>query len=123
MKTLRALATTGVIILVAVITLLSGNPGIISGEESIPATYEEMIAGSGDAESSGTVSGDMIGINQDACNPGPLLCFGCYEYICIGLYGYATMTSESCYLLAFCFSWTDCQALCFSLVPEGPAFK
>jgi len=123
MKTVRALATKGVIVLVFVITFVSDRPGMVFGEEAIPAAYEEMIAGLGDGESSNIVSGHIIGINQDMCEAGPLLCFGCYDYICIGLYGYATMTSEACYLLAFCFSWTDCQALCFGLVPEGPAFK
>ena len=123
MKAVRAFATAAVIVLLVVITFLSGSPGMVSGEESIPAVYEEMIAGLDDAEIYGTVSGDVIGINQDTCNPGPLLCFGCYDYICIGLYGYATMTSDGCFLFAFCFSWTDCQALCFGLVPEGPAFK
>jgi hypothetical protein len=123
MKTVRALTTMKVIVLLVVITFLSSSPGMVFGEEVISGAYEEMIAGLGDDESPGIVSGDMIGINQETCNAGPLLCFGCYEYICIGLYGYATMTSESCFLLAFCFSWTDCQALCFGLVPDGPAFQ
>jgi len=123
MKTVRALTTTKVIVLLVVITFLSGSPGMVFGEEAISIEYEEMIAGLDDEKSPGIVSGDMIGINQDTCKAGPLLCFGCYEYICIGLYGYATMTSESCFLLAFCFSGTDCQALCLGLLPDGPAFK
>ena len=123
MKAVRVFATAEVIVLLVVITFLSSSPGMVFGEESMTATYEKMIAGLGDDEIPGRVSGDVIGINQDTCNPGPLLCFGCYDYICIGLYGYAAMTSEACYLLAFCFSWTDCQALCFGLVPDGPAFK
>ena len=123
MKNVRAHRTPQVILLLFAITFLSSAPGMVLGEEAIPAAYEAMMAGLGNEESPGVVSGDMIGINQETCNAGPLLCFGCYEYICIGLYGYATMTSESCFLLAFCFSWTDCQALCFGFVPEGPAFQ
>lgn len=123
MKTVRVHRTAKVIVLLFVITFLSSSPGMVFGEEAIPAAYEEMMAGLGNEESPGIVSGDMININQETCNAGPLLCFGCYEYICIGLYGYATMTSESCFLLAFCFSWTDCQALCFGFVSEDPAFQ
>jgi len=123
MKRVRAFTATGVIVLLVAIAFFPSSPGMVFGEEAIPATYEGMIAGLVDNGAPRTVSGDMIGINQETCNAGPLLCFGCYEYICIGLYGYATMTSEACFLMAFCFSWNDCQALCFGLVPEGPAFQ
>lgn len=111
------------IVIVAVITALGGSPAMVFAEETLWAEYKEMIAGLTEEERPGSVNGALIGMDQDTCDAGPLLCFGCYEYVCIGLYGYATMTSESCYLIAFCLGWTDCQALCFGLVPEGPAFQ
>jgi hypothetical protein len=120
MKKVRALKTTQVIVLLIVITFLSSIPGMVCGEEAISEEYQEMKAELGCEDSRSTINGDIIGISQDSCNPGPLLCIGCYEYICIGLYGYATMSSETCFLLAFCFGMSDCEALCFGLWPEIP---
>jgi hypothetical protein len=123
MKHVKALKTTQVILLLVVITFLSGIPGMVFGEEAFSVEYEEMIVALGSEESGSIISGDIIGISQDTCIPGPLLCIGCYEYICIGLYGYATMSSEACYLFAFCLAGSDCQALCIGLFPEIPPFR
>ena len=118
MKKVRALKTTQAIVLVVVITFLSSIPGIVFGEEEISIEYKEMIAALGCEENPSIMSGDIIGIDQDTCTPGPLICVGCYEYFCIGLDGYATMSSDACFLLAFCFGASNCDALCIGLLPE-----
>lgn len=118
MRRVRTLRATQVIILFAVVSFLSAIPGMVFGEEMILAEYKDMKGALGCAENPGTMSGDIIGINQETCTPGPLICVGCYEYFCIGLDGYATMTSDACFLLAFCFGVSNCDALCIGLLPQ-----
>ena len=118
MKKVRVPKTRHVIVLLVIITFSSSIPGMVFGEETILAEYKEIKTVFGCEDSPSTMSGDIIGINQETCNPGPLICLGCYEYICIGLDGYATMSSEACFLLAFCFGVSNCEALCIGLLPQ-----
>lgn len=117
--------TTKVILLLVTILFLTGFPGKVSGEEPLFAEHGKMLDEPCCKENSNILSEHIVEINQCGCcpPPGPYICFGCYEYTCIGLYSYATMTIDACWLLAFCFLASDCQALCFSLIPEPPPFK
>ena len=118
MEKVKALKTTQTMVVFAIITFLASFPGMAFGEEAFLAEYDEIKPALSCEECPGIMNGDIIGINQDTCTPGPLICLGCYEYICMGLDGYATLTSEACFLLAFCFGASDCEALCIGLLPQ-----
>lgn len=117
--------TTQVILLLVIILSFTGFPGKVCGEEQLSVEYGKMLAEPCGEENANILSENIVEINQCGCcpPPGPYICFGCYEYTCIGLHSYATMTIDACWLLAFCFLASDCQALCVSLIPEPPPFK
>ena len=121
----RVFKTTQVILLLVITLSLTGFPGKVWGKEPLSVEYRKMLADPCSEENANILSGNIVEINQCGCcpPPGPYICFGCYEYTCIGLYSYAAMTIDACWLLAFCFLASDCQALCVSLIPEPPPFK
>lgn len=115
---------TQVILLLAISLFLIGIPGKVCGEEPVSAEYRKMLAEPCGGKNVNILSETIVEINQNGCPPpGPYICFGCFEYICIGLNSYANMSSDVCWLLAFCFLASDCQALCVGLIPEPPPFK
>ena len=116
--------TTQFILLLTISLFLAEFPGEACGEEKISVEYGKMLAEPCGEENANTSSDNIVEKNQCGCPPpGPYICIGCLEYTCIGLYSYATMTMDACLLLAFCFLASDCQALCFGLIPEPPPFK
>ena len=125
MNNSRVFKTLQAILLLVISLFLTGFPGKVCGEEPLSAEYEKATAEAYCAENTNIFSGNIIETNQCGCcpPPGPYLCIGCFEYTCIGLNSYASMISDVCWLLAFCFFASDCQALCFSLIPEPPPFK
>ena len=125
MSNSRAFKTTPVLLLLVTSLFLTGFKEETCGEETVSVEYETMLTKSCYAENVNILSENIVEINQCGCcpPPGPYICIGCLEYSCIGLYSYASMISDSCWLLAFCFFASDCQALCVSLIPEPPPFK
>jgi hypothetical protein len=124
MNSTRAFRAAQATLLLAIGLCLIGYPVEVFGEELISAEYGKMLAYPCGGENINLLSENIVEINQDNCPPpGPYICFGCFEYTCIGLYSYANMSSDACWLLAFCFLASDCQALCVGLMPERPPFK
>jgi hypothetical protein len=115
---------TKVILLLSMSLLLTGFPGKTWGEEPISVDNVKMLAELCGTENTSIFSENIIEKNQCGCPPpGPYICIGCFEYTCIGLYSYASLISDVCWLIAFCFLASDCQALCVGLIPESPPFK
>ncbi len=124
MNNSRAFKTTLAILLLTLSLFLTGIPGEVCGEEPISVEYGKMLAEPCGAKNASISGEDIVEINQCGCPPpGPYICIGCFEYTCIGLYSYASLISDACWLLAFCFMASDCQALCVGLMPEPPPFK
>ena len=124
MSNSKALRTTQVILLLAISLLLTGFSGKAWSEEAVASEYVKMLAEPCGSENTSIFSENIVDKNQCGCPPpGPYICIGCFEYTCIGLYSYASLISDACWLLAFCFLASDCQALCVGLIPEPPPFK
>ena len=124
MNNSRAFTKTQVMLLLLITLFLTGFPVKVWGEESVSVEYGKMLAESCGTENTSIFNEDIVEKNQCGCPPpGPYICIGCFEYTCIGLYSYASLISDACWLLAFCFLASDCQALCVGLIPEPPPFK